>query len=137
MIKSCNFLKGNRYLISYGIDDVLFLFDLLLWEPIAYARLECTIAMAISPDEDKIVCLGSSGEVVLINLHGLNCGLPSNFQLPMDFRLPEKNCQPENTQVVLTPDQRKIEDTEDKYLLHGDDQTSESSYVSRDEDCDK
>ena len=130
MIKSCNFLEGNRYLISYGIDDVLFLFDLLLWESVAYAKLECTIAMAISPDEDKIVCLGSSGEVVLINLHGLKSGLP------MDFRLKnEKNCQPEKMQVILPPYQcNKIDE---KYFYHGDVQTSQSSNEDSDEDCDE
>ena len=133
MIKSCNFLKGNRYLITCGIDDLVFLFDLLLWESVAYARLECTIAMAISPDEDKVVCLRSSGEIVLINLHRLKCGLPSNFQLPFDFRLPEKNCQSEKTHVILPPVQCKFED---QYLYDGDDQASQSSSESSDEDYD-
>ena len=137
MIKSCNFLKGNRYLISYGIDDIVFLFDLLLWESVAYARLKCTIAMAISPDEDKVVCLGSCGEVVLINLHGLKCGLHSNFQLPLDSRLPEKNCHPEKTQVILPPDQYELREAGVNYLRHEDDQISQSFSGSSDEDCDE
>ena len=92
LVESCNFLKVGRYLISYGIDGVVLLFDLAEWKSVAYARLQESIrAIAVSPDEDKVVCLRSSGEGGLINLHGLTCGLPSNFQLPTDFRLPDTN----------------------------------------------
>ena len=42
----CEFLGGKRYLLSYGIDGLMFLFNLIL-----------CITMAISPNEDKIVCL--------------------------------------------------------------------------------
>ena len=100
-IEYCKFLKGNRYLISYGIDGLVFLFDLVKWKSIAYARQESIIRMAVSPDEDKVVCLGSSAEVSIINLHGLRCGLPSNFLLPRNFSLPEKKRKPKNEGKLL------------------------------------
>ena len=88
-IECCRFLKGNRYLISCGIDGVVFLFDLLSWKPVAYTVVmqESIVTMSVSPDEDKIVCLGSSGKVSVVNLHGLkHGGLPSDFQLPEDCK---------------------------------------------------
>ena len=65
-VQYCKFLRGKRYLISYGIDGLLFLFDLANWQSIAYLKQESCISMAISPDEKKIVCLESSGQVSVI-----------------------------------------------------------------------
>jgi WD40 repeat protein len=86
-VEYCDFLRGNRYLISYGIDGIVFLFDFVEKKSIAYVRLESIISMALSPDEDKVVCLESSGKVSVINLYGLKRGLPLDFKLPSDFRL--------------------------------------------------
>ena len=116
---------------------MVFLFDLFLWESVAFARLESTIAMSISPDEDKIVCLESSGQAVLINLHGLKSGLPLDFQLPLDFRLPEENCHPEKTKVILPPDQYEFREVGVNYLYDEDDQISQSFSESSDEDRDE
>ena len=94
-IERCEFLKDNRYLISYGIDGLIFLFDLCEWKSIAYVKQESIISIAVSPDEDKIVCLQSSGKMSVVNLRGLGMGLPSNFQLPSKYRvLPKKKRQP-------------------------------------------
>ena len=109
-IEYCKFLKGNRYLISYGIDGLVFLFDLVEWKSIAYARQESIIRMAVSPDEDKVVCLGSSAQVSIINLHGLKYGLPSNFQLPSNLTLPERNQKQQGRQISAPPLQEEFEE---------------------------
>ena len=75
-IEYCKFLCGKRYLISYGIDRLMFLFDLLAWQTIAYLRLsESCSSIAISPNEDKIVCLESPDKMSLITLRGLESDL--------------------------------------------------------------
>ena len=71
-VEYCVFLRGNRYLISYGIDGIVFLFDFVEKKSTAYVRLESIsiISMALlSHDEDKVVCLESSGKVSVINLY--------------------------------------------------------------------
>ena len=82
-VQYCKFLCGKRYLISYGIDGLLFLFDLVEWQSIAYLKQESCISMAISPDENKIVCLESSGQVSVIGLRGLQSDLIKNLELPL------------------------------------------------------
>ena len=72
-IKFCQFLKGNRYLISYGIDGMIFLWELSESKAVAFARvpLETVVCMAVSPDEDKLVCFTSSNRVCVIKLCNL------------------------------------------------------------------
>jgi hypothetical protein len=102
-IEFCKFLKGNCYLISYGIDGVVFLFDLVDWKSVAYVRCENIISLVVSPDEDNVVCLQSSGGVRVINLYGLKCRLSSNFQLPSNFRLQKRNFEPQGMQIAAPP----------------------------------
>ena len=74
-IEFCRFLKVNRYLISYGVDGVVFLWDISEFKAVAFARLtqekEKIVAMAVSPEEDLAVCFTSSGRVCMIKLCGL------------------------------------------------------------------
>ena len=98
-VEYCDFLRGNRYLISYGMDGIVFLFDFVEKKSIAYVRLESIISMALSPDEDKVVCLESSGEVNVVNLYGLERGLPPDFRLPSDLRLQRTNHEPQSRQT--------------------------------------
>ncbi|XP_028414763.1 LOW QUALITY PROTEIN: uncharacterized protein LOC114537853 [Dendronephthya gigantea] len=108
-IEYCEFLRGNRYLISYGIDGVVFLFDLLEWKSVAYRRQESIVRIAISPDEDKLACLYSSGDVSIIRLYGLKTGLPQNFQLPSIPRHLQRDSEVQDRQVVRPPDQTHSE----------------------------
>ena len=104
LIKSCTFLKGSRYLISYDMEGVILLFDLSEWKSVAYARLQESIStITVSHDEDKVVCLGSSGKAGFIKLHWLKCGLPSNFQMPSAFRLVSKNREQQVRQGISPP----------------------------------
>ena len=83
-IEFCQFLKGTRYLISYGVDGALFLWDLSEWKAVAFARIaqgrENILSIGVSPEEDKVVCLTSSGELSVIKLCGMKSGIiPSEF----------------------------------------------------------
>ena len=73
----CQFLKGNRYLMSYGVDGVVLLRDLNDRQTVAYARItqgmESIVRVAVSPEEDKVVCLTSDSRLNLIKLCGLKC----------------------------------------------------------------
>ena len=56
-IEFCRFLKENRYLISYGIDGMVFLWDIIEFKAVGFARIPLdTVCMAVSPDEEKAVC---------------------------------------------------------------------------------
>ena len=74
-IEFCRFLKANHYLISYGVDGMVFLWDINELTAAAFARItqgkEKIVAMTVSPDEDLAVCFLSSDRVCLIKLCGL------------------------------------------------------------------
>ena len=56
-IEFCRFLKENRYLISYGIDGMVFLWDIIEFKAVGFARIPLdTVCMAVSPDEEKALC---------------------------------------------------------------------------------
>ena len=83
-IEFCQFLKGTRYLISHGVDGAVFLWDLCEWKAVAYARItqgrENILNIRVSPEEDKVVCLTSLGQLSMITLCGLKSGtIPSEF----------------------------------------------------------
>ncbi|XP_068703065.1 uncharacterized protein [Montipora foliosa] len=71
-IESCKFLKINRYLISYGIDGVVFLWDLEKTKAVGFAKItqnqESIVGMAVSPEEDRAVCFTSCGRICVIKL---------------------------------------------------------------------
>ena len=74
-IQFCQFLRETRYLISYGIDGAVFLWDLDEGKAVDFARVaegeEIIEGMSVSSMEDEVVCLISSGRVIRIKLHGL------------------------------------------------------------------
>ena len=130
-IEFCKFLCGKRYLISYGMDRLMFLFDLVARQSIAYLRLyESCRSVAISAKGDKIVCLESSNKMSLITLRGLQSDLISNLELPS-----MANHAPQGVRIVVAP-VHQIELEDDPYLIHGDYLVSSGSsdeYVSEDE----
>jgi WD40 repeat protein len=128
-VEYCDFLRENRYLISYGIDGVVCLFDLVEGKSIAYVRLESIIDMALSPDEDKVVCLESSGKVSVINLYGLKWRLPPDFKLPSNFRLyAQINHERQATQTIAAPFQTKT--AVDEFIIDDDDDDDRMSFCS-------
>ena len=74
-IQFCQFLRETHYLISYGIDGAVFLWDLYEGKAVAFARVaeieEIIEGMSVSSMEDEVVCLTSRGRVIMIKLHGL------------------------------------------------------------------
>ena len=78
-IEFCRFLKVNRYLISYAVDGMVFLWDLTESKAIAFTRIkqgeEKIASMALSPEEDRLVCFFTSDRVCIIELCKLESAL--------------------------------------------------------------
>ena len=74
-IQFCQLLRESSYLISYGIDGAVFLWDLVQEKAVAYVRVaegeESITGMSVSSTEDEVVCLTSLGRVIMIELYGL------------------------------------------------------------------
>ncbi|XP_068702139.1 uncharacterized protein [Montipora foliosa] len=66
------FLKVNRYLLTYDIDGLVFLWELSRTKAVAFARItqgqESIVCLLMSPKEDTAVCLLSSSRVCVIKL---------------------------------------------------------------------
>ena len=82
-IEFCKFLKRNRYLISYAVDGMVFLWDISESKAIGFARIakgrEKILCMAVSPDEDRAVCFISPSGVCVLRFCNLKCALPEDF----------------------------------------------------------
>ena len=94
-VEFCRFLNGKRYIISYGIDGTVFLWDLLEQRAISFIRIpiECENIsfMTVSPKEDKVVGCTSFGRFFQITLNELNAEI-SSFQLkPQGMMMMERN----------------------------------------------
>ena len=93
-IEFCRFLKENRYIISYGIDGALFLWDLLERTAISFIRILLErgniTCMTVSPKEDKVVGCTSFGRFFEVKLCGLKSEIPS-FQLQPEKMRREQN----------------------------------------------
>ena len=82
-IEFCKFLRVNRYLISYGVDGVVFLWDLIEAKAVGFARItrgqENIVSVAVSPEEERVVCFTSSARVCVMRLWNLDCALSSQL----------------------------------------------------------
>ena len=82
-IEFCRFLKVNRFLISYGVDGIVFLWNITESKGIGFGRIaqrgEKIVSIAVSPEEDRVVCFLSSGRVCEITLGKLECALSSKL----------------------------------------------------------
>ena len=87
-IQFCQFFRETRYLISYGIDGAVFLWDLYERKAAAFARVaereESIEGMSVSSGEDEVVCSLSSGRVITIELHGLKSATEPSQMLSLD-----------------------------------------------------
>ncbi|XP_044169774.1 uncharacterized protein LOC114948825 isoform X2 [Acropora millepora] len=87
-IQFCQFFRETHYLISYGIDGVVFLWELIQRKAKAYARVtereESITGMSVSNMEDEVVCLTSLGRVMTIKLHGLKSATIPSQELSQD-----------------------------------------------------
>ena len=80
-IEVCRFLKINRYLISYGVDGMVFLWDMSQSKAVGFIRIaegqESIVSMAVSPEEDRVVYFTSIGRVCMIKPCELSSALES------------------------------------------------------------
>ena len=89
-IQFCQFLRETHYLISYGIDGTVFLWELIQRKAKAkaYARVtereESITGMSVSSMEDEVVCLTSLGRVITIKLLGLKSATIPSQELSLD-----------------------------------------------------
>jgi len=85
-VEFCQFLGGNRYLISYGVDGTVFLWDLSECRVASFAKIaqgrESIVSMAVSPKGDKVVCVTSFSRLNIIKPCGLKDALLSKLPLP-------------------------------------------------------
>jgi len=90
-IEFCHFVKINRYLISYGVDGVVFLWDISESKAVGFTRIaegqEGIVSMAVSPEEDRAVCFMSSGRVHMLKLSRLGPALPAGTGLQLQGRV--------------------------------------------------
>ena len=81
-IEFCRFLKVNR-LISYGVDGMVFLWNIMESKAIGFARIahgeEKIVSMAVSPEEDRAVCFFIRRSSMRNNSHKLECPLSSTL----------------------------------------------------------
>ena len=86
-IEFCRFLNGNRYIISYGIDDAVFLWDLVERTAISFIRIPLDGGnisfMTVSPKGNKVFGCTSFGGIFQISVNGLKSEMLSSerFQL--------------------------------------------------------
>ena len=82
-IEFCKFLRVNRYLISYGVDGMVFLWDLIEAKAVGFARItqgqENIVSVAVSPEEERVVCFTSSARVCVMRLWNLEGALSSKL----------------------------------------------------------
>ena len=82
-IEFCRFLKVNRYLITYAIDGMVFLWDVTESKAIGFVRIaqgqEKITSMAVSPEEDRVVCFFSSNRVFVVHLYKLESAMCNKF----------------------------------------------------------
>ena len=86
-IEFCRFLKVNRYLITYAIDGMVFLWDVTESKAIGFVRIaqgqEKITSMLVSPEEDIVVCFLSSNRVCVIHLYKLESAMCNKFSVEL------------------------------------------------------
>ena len=133
-VEFCQFLKGTRYLISYGVDGTVFLCDINEWKAVAYVRVtqgsESILSMAVSPEEDEVVCLTSLDRFCIIQLCGLKCAKLSSFPLlnmnaservtPVESRGQQRERTVPTFQGAATSDSKDISENDWLFMLSSD-----------------
>ena len=143
-IELCQFVKGGRYLISYGVDGNVFLWDLNRCEAIAFAKLcqgrESIKRLCGSCEGDKFFFLTSSGRFGVLTLCGLEHSillkLPT-LKVQSEEMMLEESCGQQRelhgpkVLTHATDDLNVVEFLEEMNLMCDSEGNSESS-----DDCD-
>ncbi|XP_020624006.1 uncharacterized protein LOC110061513 [Orbicella faveolata] len=120
IIEFCRFLKINRYLISYAVDGMVFLWDISEAKAAGFSRIvegqESIVSLAVSPEEDRAVCFTSTGRVCMIKLCELGSALELKpFTAPVKIE-PQKTAET-SLQSLDIADSWSCCDFEDSYFL--------------------
>ena len=137
-IEFCRFLKVNRYLITYAIDGMVFLWDVTESKAIGFVRIakgqEKITSMAVSPEEDKVVCFLSSNRVCVIHLYKLESAMCNKFSMELTkskekatesrIYLAERNPSTSNIPTAFAEDYKceasSSSDSEESFLTDND-----------------
>ena len=137
-IEFCRFLKVNRYLITYAIDGMVFLWDVTESKAIGFVRIakgqEKITSMAVSPEEDKVVCFLSSNRVCVIHLYKLESAVCNKFSMELTkskekatesrIYLAERNPSTSNIPTAFAEDYKceasSSSDSEESFLTDND-----------------
>ena len=99
-VEFCKFLKRNRYLISYAVDGMVFLWDISESKAVGFARIatgrEKILCMAVSSDEEGAVCFISPNRACVLNFCNFKCPVT-----PDSFRTPRKGSLSTNETSLL------------------------------------
>jgi len=119
-IEFCRFLGINRYLISYGVDGMVFLWDISESKAVGFTRIaegqESIVSMAVSPEEDKAVCFTSSGRVRKVKLCELGSALEL-IPLTAPIKVEPRKTAETSLQPLDKADSWSSCDSEDDYCL--------------------
>ena len=123
-IEFCQFVKGGRYLISYGVDRNVFLWDLNRCEAIAFAKLcqerESIERLCGSCEADKFFFLTSSGRLGVLTLCGLEHSiLPKlpTLEVQSGEMMSKESCGQKRELHGLTVTTHATDDVNDAELL--------------------
>ena len=128
----------NRYLITYAIDGMVFLWDVTESKAIGFVRIvqgqEKITSMAVSPEEDRVVCFLSSNRVCVIHLYELESAMCNEFSMKLTkskekatesrIHLAERNPSTSNTPTAFAEDYKSeassSSDSEESFLTDDD-----------------
>ncbi|XP_068701457.1 uncharacterized protein [Montipora foliosa] len=144
----CKFLKVNRYLITYDINGLVFLWDLTRTKAVAFAKItqdqESIVSLLVSPKEDKAVCLLSSSRICVIEL----CRLEEEpLSKPMEDTVSLSEISGQTVRELISkseisPETSRDEDLslsqwkEDMYYVYDDDDDDDDDDDNDDDDGD-
>ena len=137
-IEFCRFLKVNRYLVTYAIDGMVFLWDVTESKAIGFVRIaqgqEKITSMLVSPEEDIVVCFLSSNRVCVIHLYKLESAMCNKFSMELTkskekatesrIYLAERNPSTSNIPTAFAEDYKceasSSSDSEESFLTDND-----------------
>jgi len=142
-IEFCKFLKVSRYLISYGIDGMVFLWDLIKTKAVGFVRVaqgqEDIVTTAVSPEESRVVCFTSSGRVCEIKLCKLEDAPSSKFltsRIKSKVNSSETVRQQLAEEMVLTS-KNPVQSVEDEAYSNSDSEEDMHDYYLEYDDVDE
>ena len=144
------FLKVNRYLLTYDIDGLVFLWELARTKAVAFAKItqgqESIVCLLMSPKEDTAVCLLSSSRVCVIKLWRMEdepLWMPPMEDTVSSCEISRQTVQELVSKSENTPETSRDEDfslsqwEEDMYYVYDDEDDDDDDDDDNDDDDDE